>query len=47
MPTEQRLAVKIFRVIEGEAEGQLAILVFLVIALAAIGFAVWGKLRGG
>jgi len=42
MPTKQRLAVKIFRVIEGEAEGPLAILVFLLIAFAAIGFAVWG-----
>ena len=30
MPTKQRLAVKIFRIIEGEAEGPLAIWVFLV-----------------
>lgn len=42
MPTKQRLAVKIFRIIEGEAEGPLAIWVFLVIALAAIGFTAWG-----
>ena len=42
MPTKQRLAVKIFRVIEGEAEGPLAIWVFLVIVLAAIGFTAWG-----
>jgi len=42
MPTKQRLAVKIFRVIEGEAEGPLAIWVFLVIILAAIGFTAWG-----
>jgi hypothetical protein len=41
MPTKQRLAVKIFRVIEGEAEGPLAIWVFLVIVLAAIGFTAW------
>lgn len=42
MPTKQRLAVKIFRVIEGEAEGPLAIWVFLAIVLAAIGFTAWG-----
>ncbi len=36
-----RLAVRIFRIIEGEAEGPLAILVFLVIALAAIAMTVW------
>jgi hypothetical protein len=42
MPIKQRLAVKIFRVIEGEAEGPLAIWVFLVIVLAAIGFTAWG-----
>ena len=42
MPTKQRLAVKIFRVIEGEAKGPLAIWVFLVIVLAAIGFTAWG-----
>ena len=43
MPIKQRLAVKIFRVIEGEAEGPLAIWVFLVIVLAAIGFTAWGS----
>ncbi len=42
MPTKQRLAVKIFRVIEGEAEGPLAIWVFLIIVLAAVGFTAWG-----
>lgn len=42
MPTKQRLAVKIFRIIEGDAEGPLAIWVFLVIVLAAIGFTAWG-----
>jgi hypothetical protein len=42
MPTKQRLAVKIFRIIEGEAEGPLAIWVFLILALAALGFTVWG-----
>jgi hypothetical protein len=42
MPTKQRLTVKIFRIIEGEAEGPLAIWVFLILALAALGFAVWG-----
>lgn len=41
MPTKQRLAVKIFRIIEGEAEGPLAIWVFLVLALVAIGATVW------
>jgi hypothetical protein len=42
MPTKQRLAVKIFRIIEGEAEGPFAILVFLIIALTAIGLVAWG-----
>jgi hypothetical protein len=42
MPAKQRLAVKIFRIIEGEAEGPLAIWVFLILALAALGFMVWG-----
>lgn len=37
----QRLTVRIFRIIEGEAEGPLAILVFLILALAAIVVAVW------
>jgi hypothetical protein len=41
MPTKQRLAVKIFRIIEGEAEGPLAIWVFLVLALAAIAVTAW------
>lgn len=41
MPTKQRLAVKIFRIIEGEAEGPLAIWVFLILALVAIGLTVW------
>jgi len=42
MPTKrERLAVKIFRIIEGEAEGPFAISVFLVIVLAAIGVAAW------
>ena len=37
MPTErERLAVKIFRIIEGEAEGRFAISVFLIIALTVI-----------
>jgi len=43
MPTKRDcLAVRIFRVIEGEAEGPFAISVFLIIALAALGFAAWG-----
>jgi hypothetical protein len=42
MPTKQRLAVKIFRIIEGEAEGALAVWVFLVLALAAIAATAWG-----
>jgi hypothetical protein len=29
-------------IIEGEAEGPLAIWVFLILALAAIGFTAWG-----
>lgn len=38
MPTKRdRLAVRLFKVIEGEAEGAFAITVFLVIVLAAIG----------
>lgn len=36
-----RLAVRIFRIIEGEAEGPLAIWVFLVLALAAIAMTAW------
>ena len=43
MPTKRdRLAVKIFRIIEGEAEGPFAISVFLVIVMATIGLAAWG-----
>ncbi|MBV8891615.1 MAG: hypothetical protein JO266_06535 [Acidobacteria bacterium] len=42
MPTKQRLAVKIFRIIEGEAEGPLAIWIFPILALAALGFTAWG-----
>ena len=43
MPAKrERLAVKIFRIIEGEAEGPFAISVFLVIALAALALKVWG-----
>ncbi|MBN9013453.1 MAG: hypothetical protein J0H25_10505 [Rhizobiales bacterium] len=43
MPTDkQRLAVRIFRLIEGEAEGPLAISVLFIIALAVIAAAVWG-----
>jgi hypothetical protein len=41
MPTKRRLAVKIFQIIEGEAEGPLAIWVFLVLALAAIAVTAW------
>lgn len=42
MPTRrQRLAVKIFRVIEGEAEGPFAITVLLIIVLTAIVIAAW------
>jgi len=37
----ERLAVKIFRIIEGEAEGPFAISVFLIIVLAAIAVTVW------
>ena len=36
-----RLAVRIFRIIEGEAEGPLAILAFFVLALAAIAMTLW------
>ncbi|WP_439926189.1 hypothetical protein [Nitrobacter sp. JJSN] len=43
MPSDkQRLTVRIFRLIEGEAEGALAIAVLLVIALAVISAGVWG-----
>lgn len=38
-----RLTVRIFRIVEGEAEGTtFAITVFLVIVLVAIGVAAWG-----
>lgn len=37
----ERLAVKIFRIIEGEAEGPFAISVFLIIVLTAIAVAAW------
>lgn len=37
-----RLVVRIFRFIEGEAEGPLGISAFLVITLAALGLAAWG-----
>ncbi len=36
------MPTKIFRIIEGEAEGPLAMRVFLIFALAALGFTVWG-----
>jgi hypothetical protein len=36
-----RLAVRIFRIIEGEAEGPLAILAFFILALAAIAMTLW------
>lgn len=42
MPTKQRLAVKIFRIVEGEAEGRFAISIFLIIALASMGLVIWG-----
>ncbi|WP_407186963.1 hypothetical protein [Bradyrhizobium centrosematis] len=42
MPTKRnRLAVRIFRLVEGEAEGYFAISVFLIIALATLGLAAW------
>lgn len=42
MPIKRnRLTVKIFRLVEGEAEGYFAILVFLVIALAALSLLAW------
>ncbi|MEA2942311.1 MAG: hypothetical protein QOD09_2840 [Bradyrhizobium sp.] len=42
MPTNrERLTVKIFRMIEGEAEGPFAISVFLIIVLAAIAVTAW------
>jgi hypothetical protein len=43
MPAKrERLVVKIFRIIEGEAEGPFAISVFLIIALATIALTAWG-----
>jgi hypothetical protein len=36
-----RLTLRIFRIIEGEAEGPLAILAFFVLALAAIAMTMW------
>ncbi|MEY9387539.1 hypothetical protein ABIF93_005796 [Bradyrhizobium japonicum] len=41
MPTKQR-SVKIFRIVEGEAEGRFAISIFMIIALASMGLAMWG-----
>lgn len=42
MPAKrERLAVKIFRVIEGEAEGPFAISVLLIIFLTTIAVAAW------
>jgi hypothetical protein len=42
MPAKrQRLTVKIFRMIEGEAEGPFAISVFLIIVLTAIAVTAW------
>jgi hypothetical protein len=42
MPTKrQRLTVKIFQMIEGEAEGPFAISVFLIIVLTAIAVTAW------
>ncbi|HEV7879067.1 hypothetical protein [Bradyrhizobium sp.] len=42
MPAKrERLTVKIFRMIEGEAEGYFAISVFLVIVLVAIAVVAW------
>jgi hypothetical protein len=42
MPAKrERLAVKIFRIIEGEAEGPFAISVFLIIVLAVIVVTAW------
>lgn len=37
----QRLAVRIFKVIEGEAEGPLAILVLLAFGILAVVTTVW------
>lgn len=37
----QRLAVRIFKVIEGEAEGPLAILVLFVLGVLAVSAAFW------
>jgi hypothetical protein len=43
MPAKrERLTVKIFRIIEGEAEGPFAISVFLIIVLSAIAITAWG-----
>jgi hypothetical protein len=36
-----RLAVKIFQIVEGEAEGRFAISVLLIIVLDAIGGTAW------
>ena len=36
-----RLAVKIFRIVEGEAEGRFAISALLIIVFAAIGGTAW------
>jgi hypothetical protein len=37
-----RLMVRIFRFVEGEAEGPLGISAFVIIMLAALGLAAWG-----
>jgi hypothetical protein len=42
MPAKrERLTVRIFRIIEGEAESPFAISVFLIIVLAAIAVTAW------
>jgi len=40
-PERQRLAVKIFNVLEGEAEGPLGIFVFLLVIVLAMGLVIW------
>lgn len=40
-PGRHRLAVRLFNVIEGEAEGPLGILVFLLVIVLAMGLVIW------
>lgn len=39
-PVRQRLALRVFHLLEGEAEGAFAVLAFLVVVLAVVAMAI-------